>query len=84
LLADIEPDLAAVSKPGDANGWYRVLCDAHSTAEIMPIETTVEGNEIPKYRDGWYLHEKTIISREDLKRFAKARQLKPPFLHDPA
>jgi hypothetical protein len=54
LLSDIEPDLAAVSRPGRANGWYRTLCDSLRDGEIesIPILETLP------LRDGYYAHEK--------------------------
>jgi hypothetical protein len=76
LLANIQPDLAAVSKPGDAYAWYRALCDALKNDEIKYLHT---GDNLI-LRDGYYPHETTIIPRVDLIKFADQRHIRRAFL----
>jgi hypothetical protein len=78
LLADVEPDLAAVSKPGAVNAWYRAMCDSLKDGEIQHIRLSEE----IVFRDGYYPHEKTIISRDDLKKFANKKNIRRAFLVD--
>jgi hypothetical protein len=86
LLADIDPDLPLVSRPGDANGWYRAICEALLAEEIERIPTEHDPNHIfidlsnpdnkPQYRP----YEETVISRDALQAFAKRRGLRRAFL----
>jgi hypothetical protein len=80
LLADIEPDLPTVSRPGDAYAWYRALCNAVNTKEMTGISTPFDGHHI---NNGVYhAYEETVISRDVLKRFADERQVRRAFLEN--
>jgi hypothetical protein len=86
LLADIEPDKPAVSKPGDANGWYRMLCEAIRSGElhIVPTPYDPEHTFVDLERDPlkhmYTPNEETVVSRRALQEFAKKRSVKRAFL----
>ena len=87
LLADLEPDIPIVGKPGDANGWYRALCIAIQSGELDRLPTPFDSQHIfGTYQDNGTIkneyrpYEETVISRKSLQEFAIKRELRRPFL----
>jgi hypothetical protein len=89
LLADIEPDLPIVSRPGDANGWYRALCEAVRGRQIGRVPTPFDANHMfvsyddhghPTGSHEYRPHQETTITRSELRRFAEARGVRRVFL----
>jgi hypothetical protein len=80
LLADIEPDFQTADNPGDANGWFRALCEAINTKEISWIKSASDNRHT--YPDGYHPHRETLITRESLQKFTKTRNIRRAFLSD--
>jgi hypothetical protein len=89
LFADIDPDIPTVSKPGDANGWYRALCQAINNGEIHHVPTPFDNQNtfMVMSPDGgmtgkteYRPYEETVITRDDLKKFATKCGLRRGFL----
>jgi len=78
LLADIEPDFLTADNPGDANGWFRALCEAINAKEILWVKSAEDNRHT--FPDGYHPHRETIITRNDLQKFAEKRQIRRAFL----
>jgi hypothetical protein len=80
LLADVEPDIPIVSRPGDPNGWYRALCEAVRDNELAHVPTAFDSQHT--YAEGYRPYEETVVGRVGLQRFAANRGAKRAFLSD--
>jgi hypothetical protein len=78
LLADIEPNKENIARPGDENGWYRALSEAIKSHEIIYIYTILDDDRTTQY--GYLPHDETMISRGELQKFAKSRDIRRAFL----
>lgn len=73
LLANITPQGAAAVPRGDAAGWYEALKGAVASDEMKRIPTTFDGQNT--FSDGYHPHNETLVSREEIIKFVKKRNL---------
>jgi len=78
LLADMEPSTSLANEPGSSNGFCRALCIEVNNGNMQRINMHYDDLNIVR---GRYIADiETVISREELKKFAVSRGLKRAFL----
>ena len=80
LLADVTPKGETMIPSGDADGYYHALRNAVIAGEIAHVRTIYDDEHT--FMDGYHPHSGTLISREDLLRFAAKRKIHRAFLSD--
>lgn len=78
LLADVEPTIGFINVPSSANGYSHALSIEINSGRMKRIEMHYDHLQV---RDGTYVADiNTVISKDDLKKFALERDIKRAFL----